>query len=266
MERGLIGGDCLQVLPELDADSVDLICFSPPYDAIRDYNKYPPIDRIKLGKELYRVTKDGGVAVVVIQDQTKNAAKSLTSFRWAVDWVDECGWRLFETCIYSRHGVPGNYWTRRFRVDHEYVHIFVKGQKPAYFNKEHLKVTCKHAGVNDKMSTRRCKDGSTVKCKPFLIADKKCRGTIWQYSTSNTEGNKVKKAHPATYPDKLASDVIRCFCPQDGLVLDPMMGSGTTCVEAAKIGRNFIGIDISEEYVAIARQRLEHEGGGISVL
>ena len=57
--------------------------------------------------------------------------------------------------------------------------------------------------------------------------------------------------------DKLAKDMISCFCPPDGIVLDPFNGSGTTCVMAANLKRNYIGIDVSEEYNEICIRRLE---------
>ena len=53
--------------------------------------------------------------------------------------------------------------------------------------------------------------------------------------------------------------MIECFCPPDGVVLDPFNGSGTTVVAAKSCGRNYIGVDISEEYIEIARKRLETE-------
>jgi len=105
--NSILLGDALAVLPSLPVRSVDLTVFSPPYDGIRDYGKDWKLDYKTLGSELFNVTKDGGVCAVVIGDGTKDFAKSLTTFRWAVDWVDRVGWRLFETCIYSRHGNPG---------------------------------------------------------------------------------------------------------------------------------------------------------------
>jgi len=83
---------------------------------------------------------------MVIQDQTKNFGKSLTSFKTIVDWCDSFGFKLFETVIYRKYGAEGAWWNKRFRVDHEYVPIFLKGERPQYFNKEHLKIPSKHGG------------------------------------------------------------------------------------------------------------------------
>jgi DNA modification methylase len=237
---------------------VDLTVFSPPYDGIRDYGKDWRLDYGELGDKLFRVTKDGGVCAVVIGDGTRNFAKSLTTFRWAVDWVDRVGWRLFECCIYARHGNPGAWWTQRFRVDHEYILIFFKGDRPRHFDKSTLLVPSKHAG-KVYSGTDRLTSGGFKKIEPKAVNDLKCRGTIWEYSTSNTEGNRIKLEHPATFPDRLADDLIRCFSKPGDLVLDPMCGSGTTCVMAGKGRREFLGIEINPEYVQIGLRRLRTE-------
>jgi site-specific DNA-methyltransferase (adenine-specific) len=245
----------LAALPE---QSIDLTVFSPPYDGIRDYKKNWSFDFAGLGKELYRVTKNGGVSIVVIGDGTKNFAKSLTTFRLATHWVDDIGWKLFETVIYKRDGNPGAWWNQRFRVDHEYILIFFKGARPKTFHKEHLMVPSKHAG-KIYSGTDRLTNGGFKTIEPKVVNPLKCRGTIWQYSTSNTEGNKLKLQHPATFPDKLAADLILCFSEPNDIVLDPMCGSGTTCVMSKRHQRRYIGIDIGQEYCEIARKRLDLE-------
>jgi len=251
-------GDALSILPTLAAGSIDLTVFSPPYDGIREYGKNWKLDFPTLGDALYRVTREGGVCAVVIGDGTKDFAKSLTTFRWAVDWVDRAGWRLFECCIYSRHGNPGAWWTQRFRVDHEYILIFFRGDRPRHFDKSTLLIPSKHAG---KMSsgTDRLTNGGFKKREPKAVNDMKCRGTLWEYATSNTEGNRTKLEHPATYPDRLAEDLIHCFSKPGDLVLDPMCGSGTTCVMAAKARRDYLGIEINPEYHSIAAKRIQEE-------
>ena len=254
----ILRGDCLAVLPALADETVDLTVFSPPYDGIRDYKNNWSLDFGRLGEELLRVTVPGGVCAVVIGDGTKNFAKSLTTFRLAVDWCDNRGWKLFECCIYQRAGNPGAWWKQRFRVDHEYILIFFKGERLRAFDKEHLMVPSKHAG---KMysGTDRLTSGGFKTITPKAVNPFKCRGTIWQYVTSNAEGNRLKLTHPATYPDRLAEDLIRCFSRPGDLVLDPFLGSGTTAVMARKAGRDFVGIEISDEYAVIAAQRLEKE-------
>jgi len=254
----IIQADCLEELTFFDDNSIDLAIFSPPYDDIRDYKNNWTFDFVELGKQLFRVIKDGGVVVVIIGDSTKNFAKSLTSFRLSVSWVDVVGWKLFETVIYKRHGVPGVWWNHRFRVDHEYILIFFKGNRLKTFYKEHLMIPSKRAG-EVYSGTKRLTNGNLKKIETNIVKPTKCRGTVWEYSASNTEGNRLKLKHPATFPDKLARDLILCFSKEQDIVLDPMCGSGTTCVQAKLTGRHFIGIDISEEYCEIAWKRLQTE-------
>ncbi len=259
--NSIINGDCLDVLAHMKDASVDLTTFSPPYDTIRDYKNQWSFDYTALGRQLHRVTKNGGICAVVIGDGTKDFAKSLTTARLTVDWCDNAGWRLFEQCIYFRDGNPGAWWSQRFRVDHEYILLFLKGKKPKTFHKEPLMVPSKHAGKTYS-GTDRLTNGGFKQIEKGQVNPLKCRGTVWKYATSNTEGNRLKLKHPATYPDKLAEDIVLCFSKPGDIVLDPTAGSGTTCVVAAQNERRFIGIDMSEEYCRIANERLTAEVGG----
>lgn len=165
---------------------------------------------------------------------------------------------MFETVIYRKHGPEGAWWSQRFRVDHEYMPIFLKGEKPAYFNKEPLKVPSKHGGKVMTGSGARKTNGETQKTVTRPINLLKCRGTIWDYLMAGDK-NPLKRKHPAVFPDKIPFDFIRCFCPENGLVVDPFCGSGSTLVMAKKLGRHFIGIDIVGEYCDLAKERLRVE-------
>jgi len=246
--------DCVKGMKELPSNSIDLVVTSPPYDNIRNYNGYS-YNLHNTGIEILRILKDGGIAAMVIQDQTKNFAKSLTSFRTIVDWVDNIGFRLFETVIYRKHGTEGAWWKTRFRVDHEYMPIFLKGKRPQYFNKEPLKIPSKHGGKVMTGSGNRKTDGTTTKVITRRINKMKCRGTVWNYLNAGDK-NQLKRKHPAVFPDQIPMDFIQCFCPPNGIVLDPFIGSGSTAVAAKKLGRNYIGYDISEEYCQLAESRL----------
>jgi len=86
----------------------------------------------------------------------------------------------------------------------------------------------------------------------------KCRGTIWNYVTCG-DGSRLKHQHPATFPDKIPYDFIQCFCPENGIILDPFIGSGTTAIAAINLNRNFIGFDISKEYCELAKKRIKED-------
>lgn len=254
----IICGDAADVLKKLPDNCIDLVVTSPPYDGLRVYNGFS-LDLHSVGQELYRVVKDGGIVAMVIQDSTKDFGKSLTSFRTIVDWCDNIGFKLFETCIYHKNGTEGAWWRNRFRVDHEYMPIFLKGKRPQYFNKEPLKIPSKHGGKVMSGSGNRKTDGTTTSIVRREINAMKCRGTVWDYLMAGDK-NPLKRKHPAVFPDKIPYDFIRCFCPEDGVVLDPFVGCGSTAVMAKVLGRKYIGIDISKEYCELSEERLEKDG------
>ncbi len=249
--------DALEGLKGLPDNCVDLMVTSPPYDNLRDYKVFS-VDLSAIGKEVFRVMKDGGIAVMVMQDQTKNFGKTLTTFKTAIDWCENAKFKLFETLIYRKYGAEGAWWNKRFRVDHEYMLVFLKGEKPAYFNKEMLKIPSKHGGETMTGGGTRLTNGIRIPTRPITINLMKCRGTIWEYMTAG-DGTRLKHQHPATFPDKLPYDFIQCFCPPDGIVLDIFMGSGTTALAAIGLERKFLGFDISKDYVDLAKKRIREE-------
>lgn len=90
----------------------------------------------------------------------------------------------------------------------------------------------------------------------LLHGSKANKKSVWSIATSP-----YKEAHFATYPQKLIVDCIKAGCPEEGIVLDPFMGAGTTALVARKLNRNYIGFELNKEYVEIANKRLEKELG-----
>jgi DNA modification methylase len=252
--------DCIEGMKQLDDNSIDLVVTSPPYDKIRDYKGFE-VNLHDVGVQISRVLKDGGVCVMIIQDQTIDGRKSGTSFRTIIDWDDNTDLDIFETCIYERSGTPGAWWNKRFRVDHEYMPIFIKGQRPQYFNKEHMKIMPKKEGIQKSGGTRLT--SGNVSDGFVSEGNLKCCGTIMKYASSSQESldrdeKRIKLQHPATFPNKLVSDFIQCFTTPGMIVLDPFMGSGTTAMMALVNNRNYIGFEISMEYCQIANQRVQN--------
>ena len=79
------------------------------------------------------------------------------------------------------------------------------------------------------------------------------KGAVWDITTHG-----YKEAHFATFPEALPERIIKAGCPPGGICLDPFMGSGTTGVVAKKLGRNWLGIELSETYCAMARKRIDN--------
>lgn len=256
--------DCIEGMKLLPDNSIDLVVTSPPYDEIRDYKGFK-LDLHNVGIEISRILKDGGICVMVIQDQTKDGRKSGTSFRTIVDWDTNTDLDIWECCIYQRRATPGAWWSKRFRVDHEYIPIFIKGKRPQYFNKEHMKEPTKpEYGLIKKGLGNRNTDGTTIydTSKVYELPKEKDQGTVIHYKNSSRETpksseiGKIKLLHPATFPDKLASDFIQCFTTEGMIILDPFMGSGTVARMSKELNRNYIGFELSDEYIKIAEKLL----------
>lgn len=230
----------------MNDETVDLTVTSPPYDNLRTYNGFS-WDFESVAKELFRITKDGGVVVWVVGDSTKNFCESLASFKQAIGFVD-FGFNLLDTMIYYKENYAPAYPSlRRYANQFEYMFVFSKG-KPNNFNPiQKPKVRNKE----EKCAYRQADGSLKRKIKP-IGRDTKDASNVWSFPVG---GNLLD--HPAVFPEQLAKDHILSWSNEGDIVLDPFMGSGTTAKMAKLNGRNFIGFEISQEYCDIANKRLD---------
>jgi len=234
-------------MKSMEDNSVDLTVTSPPYDNLRDYNGYT-FDFKGIAKELYRVTKDGGVVVWVVGDATIKGSETGTSFKQAL-YFKEIGFNLHDTMIYRKiNPIPLTH--KRYEQGFEYMFVFSNG-KPKIFNP--IMVKCKTAGMDTKLRTFYQTTSSVLLKghKNDNVKQYKQKDNVWEIPTYSG-----KHGHPAIFPEKLAEDHILSWSNKGDIVLDPMCGSGTTLKMAKKNSRNFIGIDCSEEYCKIAQARI----------
>lgn len=246
----IICGDCKQVMKQIPAQGIDLTVTSPPYDDLRNYNGFV-FDYESIGKELYRITKEGGVVVWVVGDRIRKGNRTLTSFRQAI-YFQEIGFNVHDIMIYKKKNTPfmrSNAYTNCF----EFMFIFSKGS-PKTFNP--LLVSTQRSGY-EKLVTNRGPDG-VIKKVMAKLKEEKVKTNIWEYAVGlgGTTRDKIAFTVPAAFPEKLAEDHILSWSNEGDLVLDPMCGSGTTCKMANLGNRKYIGIDISEEYCDVSRKRL----------
>lgn len=250
-------GDCVQIMRQMPDNCIDLTVTSPPYDNLRDYKGYS-FTFSAIATELYRITKSGGIVVWVVGDQTKNGSESLSSFKQAIYFVDNCGFKLHDTMIYEKSAFA-NPSKNRYHQMFEYMFVFTKG-KIKTFNPL---IDRKNKTQYNFGKQRRRKDGgfTNVDTKSRIkLSEYGMRWNIWRYATSKgvIATDEFANLHPAIFPEKLAEDHILSWSNPGDLVLDPMCGSGTTCKMAMLNNRNYIGIDISQEYVDLANKRLEN--------
>lgn len=250
----IICGDCLDVMSGFPDECIDLTVTSPPYDNLRKYQGYT-FDFEGIAHELYRITNPGGVVVWVVGDATINGSETGTSFRQALYFKDEVGFNLHDTMIYSAEKPPLTH--NRYEQKFEYMFVLSK-DKPKTFNP--ILIACKHAGSSTTTSTFRHTGEETQPAhKQGKVKTHKIKGNIWDYVVGymKTTTDIMSHQHPAIFPEQLAQDHILSWSNPGDIVLDPMVGSGTTCKMAALSNRNYIGIDISEEYCEIARERIK---------
>lgn len=252
----IVQGDCLEVMKSFDDGSVDLVVTSPPYDGLRNYNGYS-FDFEGIVKELFRVTKQGGVVVWVIGDATIDGSETGTSFKQAL-YFREVGFNLHDTMIFKKTNPIPQIYRKRYNNQFEYMFVFSKGVVKTH---NPIMVDCLHAGLQLNGTTYKNYSKNTQErgkmAKP--VKDKKIKGNIWEYVVGKNKEDQEAKGHPAPFPCELAQDHILSWSNEGDLVLDPMCGSGTTCKMAKRLGRDYIGLDVSEEYCKIAEERLKKE-------
>jgi DNA modification methylase len=251
----IICGNCAEIMKSWPDECIDLTVTSPPYDNLRDYKGYT-FDFETIAKELYRITKPGGVVVWVVGDATINGSETGTSFRQALYFKDVCGFNLHDTMIWNKESFSFPNKTCYHQV-FEYMFIFAKG-KPKSLNFIYDR---KNLYIGVRGASGRKRDGSRNTGKSKVTQEYGKRFNVWNYPIGggHCTNDKIAYQHPAIFPEQLAADHIISWSNPGDIVLDPMCGSGTTCKMALKLGRRFIGIDIAEEYCEIARKRVEAE-------
>jgi DNA modification methylase len=251
-------GNCKDLLKEIPNNFIDLTVTSPPYDNLRVYDGCEwNIDIFKeVSKELYRVTKDGGVIVWVVGDATINGSETGTSFRQALYFM-QCGFNLHDTMIYEKDTQPcHDPRNKRYKQYFEYMFILSKGYPKTYNEIQDIKT--KNANKIIKKATKRKPDGSmrnfTEEGRIIKVKENMARSNIWKYNT-----DKRNLQHPAIFPEKLVYDHIISWSNERDVILDPFAGSGTTLKIAKLLKRNYLGFEISEKYVSLINKRKEQE-------
>ncbi len=250
----LLQADYRDTLAACDV-AADLVLTSPPYCNARTYGhavNWTDEDYQRLGDAVFAALKPGGHALINVDAPVREWRKGYGTergfhpWRLMLDWAERVGFRVPDRLAFGRHGQPGKFWG--FRNDWEPLLWFQRpgdgwapdaaavGIKPAY------KASGRH--------TRREKDGTITDMGAKKPIDVTRRGNLWQYGATGrgqTGAPAIEAAnHPARWPYRLARDIVRCFCPPDGLAVDPFVGAGTSMIAALDEGRQFIGGDLYE--------------------
>lgn len=246
-------GDCVDLMKELPDNYIDLVVTSPPYDNLRDYGGYV-FDFAATAKQLYRTVKNGGVVVWVVGDATIKGSETGTSFKQALHFKN-IGFNLHDTMIYQKSGVIPS--TVRYYPTFEYMFIFSKG-KPNTFNPI-MDRKNRWRERWGKTRVRRGRDGNMGKeYESKKAPEYGMRFNIWKYAQGGGYGSDDKHAykHPAIFPEQLVQDHILSWSNEGDLVLDPLLGSGTTLKMCKQLNRNGLGFECNPEYEPIIKQRI----------
>lgn len=256
----IILGNCLEVLRLMPSDLVDLIVTSPPYADSRK-NTYGGVHPDKyvewflpISQELKRVLKDNGTFILNIKEKVVNCERHTYVLELILAFKKQ-GWLWTEEYIWhKRNCVPGK-WSNRFRDSWERCLQFNKQKKFNMYQESVMVPTGDWAKsrLKNLSETDKRRDDSRV-------------GSGFGKNISNWVGREMayptnvlhlatecsNKNHSAAFPKELPSWFIKLFTREGDLVLDPFVGSGTASVAAKELGRNYIGIEVNDDYYQLA--------------
>jgi site-specific DNA-methyltransferase (adenine-specific) len=232
-------------LAEIPDNSVHLMITSPPYNASKEYDQNLSMSEYctllsQVWQETYRVLVPGGRACINVANLGRKPYIPLHCI--IIEEMQRLGFLMRGEIIWSkgRSASPSSAWgswmsasNPVLRDIHEYILVFSKGSYR-------------------RLARNRI---NTIRKEDFLEWTK----SVWTFSAVSAK----KIGHPAPFPEELPSRLIQIFSFQGDVVLDPFVGSGTTCVAARRSGRHYIGYDINPDYVELAQKRLRESEAGL---
>ena len=294
-------GDNLFHLTNIPNNSVDMCVTSPPYYNLRDYKNSGQIgtentvkdfveNLCKVFDEIHRILKPTGSCWVNIGDTYDKKKLLQVPSRFEIAMCDR-GWHLRNEIIWSKPNPQPISSKDRFWGNHEKFFWFVKDVKKYYFNRDAILVPQAEISIRRMFSKNNIekrkdfnasdKEGFAISSnsqdkhyarmreemgidKEFnyeeLIKSGKCP-TRPEFDTWNVPSVTYKGAHFAVYPPELIEKPILSCCPEQGIVIDPFMGSGTTGEVAKLNNRKYIGLELNPEYAILANERISKVGG-----
>lgn len=274
MNWRLLIGDVREKLAEIEAGSVQCAVTSPPYYMLRDYEADRQIGREDTEAEyiaalasvsdgVARALKATGTFWLNLGDRfAPDEGQSLLPHRVALA-LKAHGWCVRCDVVWNKtRWMPNGGFTRPILV-HEYVFMLTRQNSGYLYNADalrepHSPVSLKRweaSGVAalgaPKSLGHKKADGEYQTKKVVANPLGKLKTSVWDICPSSYDG-----AHFAVMPEELAETCIKASSQPGDLVLDPFTGSGTTGAVALRLGREFVGVELNQEYAALARTRI----------
>ena len=233
-------GDCLDIMPQLEPNSIDCIICDLPYGTTKcKWDMVIPFD--KLWEQYNRIIKDNGAILLFGSEpfSSKLRLSNLDNYKYDIYWEKE---RLTNI----------NQVKNRVGKTVETISVFYK--KQCAYNPQMTK-------YDGKPRTNKVKNGTLGKLTDEQ--EKKVteyKDTGWRYPTQIWKFQRdclTSNLHPTQKPLLLCEELIKTFSNEEDIVLDNCMGSGTTGVACKNLNRNFIGIELDENYFNIAKERID---------
>ena len=266
-------GNCIEVLKDMPDESIDCVVTSPPYWGLRNYQEEEQLgleetpeefvaNLVKVFSEVKRVLKKEGTVWLNLGDTYYN--KSLACIPFSVAFaLQSDGWYLMQDIIWHKPNPMPESVQDRCTKAHEYIFLLTK--QPKYFYdidavREPLaesSIGRLNQNLEKQIGTTRANGGQKTNGNFKAVGDQEKganKKSVWKLTTKP-----YKEAHFATFPIELPTYCIKAGCPEDGVVLDPFFGSGTTGLAAQEQNRHWVGIELNEEYIEIAKKRTSQQ-------
>jgi ParB/RepB/Spo0J family partition protein len=264
-------GDAFQVAKEIEPDSVDLCLTSPPYADVKDYGEEVGVVSpdeyvdwiLPLLKEIHRTLKPTGSFILNINDCVVNKNRHPFVHELILRSTKETPLKLYDTYYWVKRGTLPNGSNKRLNNWTEYLFHFCKDPDAVKWNMDAVRepydmntvTRCKYP-VNtldapvDEKGRPRARGRRVIQLNP----KGKRPSNVFYFPTAAAVRD---KKHPAAFHPDLPTWFIKALTDENDLVADVFAGSGTTCIAAKSLKRNFIGIELNEEYQKCALERLQ---------